>query len=114
MGGQDSGPSPLEYLLGSLAGCEDVIAQLVAREKGIKLNSIRFEVEGTLDVKGLLGDPAVKPYFQTVRVRATVDSPEDESRIKGITRGCGSTVPGVDYHQRLVKYVKEGYSPLIL
>jgi putative redox protein len=93
MGGKDSGPSPLEYLLGSLAGCEEVIAQLVAREKGIKLNGIRFEVEGTLDNKGLMGDPNVKPYFEKVRVRAIVDTPEDESRVKELQEAVDRRCP---------------------
>lgn len=82
MGGADSGPSPLEYLLGSLAGCEEVIAQLVAREMKFELNGIQFDVEGTLDTKGLMGDPNAKPYFHKVQVRATVDTPEEESRVK--------------------------------
>ncbi len=93
LGGADSGATPLEYLLGSLAGCEEVIATMVAQEKGIKLNGIRFEIEGTLDFKGLMGDPAVKPYFQKVQVRATVDTPEDQSRVKELHDAVNGRCP---------------------
>ncbi|GMA64225.1 OsmC family protein [Alicyclobacillus fastidiosus] len=93
MGGQDAGPSPLDYLLGSLAGCEEVIAQLVAREMEFKLNGIQFDVQGTLDTKGLMGDPNVKPYFQKVRIRATVDTPEEESRVKQLQEAVDRRCP---------------------
>jgi len=54
-GGDDAGPTPLEYLLLSLAGCIGTIARIVARQKRIELRGMTVRVEGELDVEVLLG-----------------------------------------------------------
>lgn len=54
-GGEDAGPTPLEYLLLSLAGCIGTIGRIVARQKRIELRGMTVRVEGELDVEVLLG-----------------------------------------------------------
>jgi len=43
-GGTDAGPTPLEYLLISLAGCLASVARIVAYQKKITLRSMRVAV----------------------------------------------------------------------
>lgn len=66
MGGTDQGADPLATMLGSLAGCETVIANMVAKEIDFDLQNISFDINGTLDMRGLMGTADVKPYFETV------------------------------------------------
>ncbi|MFC4799501.1 OsmC family protein [Neobacillus sp. GCM10023253] len=81
MGGQDSAIDPLSTFLASLIGCENVMAQIIAKEMNFDLQRISFEVEGDLDISGLMGDLEVKPYFEKVVIKATVETSESQDRI---------------------------------
>ncbi|OIJ12291.1 osmotically inducible protein C [Anaerobacillus arseniciselenatis] len=82
MGGQDLGPNPLQSVLGALAACENVTARFIAREMNFDLQDISFKIKGEFDPKGFMGDPSVRPYFETVTVEATVTTSESDDRIK--------------------------------
>jgi putative redox protein len=82
MGGKDEGPNPLGTLLGALAGCENVVANMVAKEINFDLQGIEFDIRGELDTRGFMGDPNVRPYFEKVTVEAKVKTTESEERIK--------------------------------
>jgi uncharacterized OsmC-like protein len=86
LGGTDEGANPLEPLLGALVGCENVIANFVAKELGFQLNGIRFHAEGILDPRGLMGDPNIQPYFQEVKIRAEVETDESEERVQELQK----------------------------
>ena len=49
-GGQDSAIDPLSTFLASLIGCENVMAQIIAKEMNFDLQGISFDVEGELDL----------------------------------------------------------------
>lgn len=93
MGGADAGPSPLEHALAALASCEEVIAQLVAREMGIGVDGIDWDVQATLDPRGLMGDPVVRPFFQSVRVRARVATAADASQVRQLQAAVDQRCP---------------------
>jgi putative redox protein len=75
MGGDDSGPTPMEYVLAGLASCLTVTARLVADEMGLRLGTVTVALEGDLDVRGLFGQADVRPDFQAVRGTITVGEP---------------------------------------
>ncbi|WP_053361422.1 OsmC family protein [Bacillus sp. FJAT-27251] len=81
MGGKDSSMDPLSTFLASLIGCENVMAQIIAKEMDFDLQGISFEVEGELDTSGLMGNLEVKPYFEKVVVKAVVETSESQERI---------------------------------
>lgn len=80
-GGKDSGPNPLQTVLGALAGCENIISQAIAKERGMQIHAAKFDISGVIDRRGLGGDPAVKPYFQKIEIRVVLDTPESTDRI---------------------------------
>lgn len=82
MGGTDQGADPLAAMLGSLAGCETVIANMVAKEIKFDLQNISFDINGTLDMRGLMGTADVKPYFDTVNIKAEVSTSETQDRVE--------------------------------
>lgn len=93
MGGKDEGANPLGTLLGALAGCENVIANMVAKEIHFDLQGIEFDIRGELDLRGFMGDPNVRPYFEKVTVNAKVKTTESEERIKELQEKTDSRCP---------------------
>ncbi len=93
MGGTDDGQDPLSNLLASLAGCENVIANMVAKEMEFDLKSIEFDVNGELDPRGLMGQADVRPYFEKVSVHAKVTTSESQDRIDELKEKTDARCP---------------------
>ncbi len=78
---EDNGPTPVELLLVSLAGCLTAGVAAVAQNRGIQLRSVTATLEGHMDIRGILGsDPDVRNGFSQIDVRYSIDadaSPED-------------------------------------
>ncbi|KPB03247.1 OsmC family protein [Bacillus sp. CHD6a] len=82
MGGKDTGADPLSTMLASLAGCENVIANFVAKEIGFDLQGMSFTITGELDTRGLMGEEGVRPYFEKISIQALVKTTESNERIQ--------------------------------
>jgi putative redox protein len=83
--GADLGPQPLEYLLASFAGCTNVIAHKICRERGITLLDMEVDVAGVLDTRGIFGADKVEVPFPEVRLTVrgkTRNTPEDIALLK--------------------------------
>ena len=96
-GGEDAGPTPLEYFLLSLAGCIATIARIAARQKRIVLRSMDVKAEGALDIEGLMGrnpDAAVGFTGLTVTVKMDADMTTDEKEafLREVDRRCPVSV----------------------
>jgi uncharacterized OsmC-like protein len=48
--------------------------------------AVEFEAEFTIEIRGRMGHPDVRPHFQTVRVQALVDTDEPEERLGVIVK----------------------------
>ncbi len=92
-GGGDSGPTPLELMFASLAGCIGTIGRIVAMQKRMDLRGMDIKVEGSLDVDGLLGKPIDgRTGFEGITVSVDVDADmtaeEKEAFIHEVDRRC--------------------------
>lgn len=79
----DQAPNPVEYVIQALLGCMTTTTNYKAAAQGIEIQSIRSEIEGDLDMRGLLGlDPDVRPGFQELRatLRIKTNGPRDKVR----------------------------------
>lgn len=75
LGGTNTGPNPVEYIIGAYAGCLNVVGHMIAQEMGFTLDSLRIHVEGSLDPAGFMGkDPSVRPGYKEIRVTFDVAS----------------------------------------
>ncbi|WP_280771855.1 OsmC family protein [Salipaludibacillus daqingensis] len=93
MGGSDEGPDPISNMLASLAGCENVIANMVAKEMKFDLESIEFDIRGELDPRGLMGNASVRPFFEKVQVDAKVSTSESQDRIDELKEKTDARCP---------------------
>lgn len=67
--GGDNGPTPVEFLLHSLAACLTAGIGNIAAARGIELSEVESTVEGNIDILGLLGiDQNVRNGYQGIKV----------------------------------------------
>ncbi len=90
VGGAGTGACSGDLLLGALAACAQITAQMVAAAMGIPTESIEVKVEGDLDLSGTLGLSKEAPVgFQDIRctfdVRAPQATPEQLSALRAKT-----------------------------
>ncbi|MET1257177.1 OsmC family protein [Aliikangiella maris] len=55
LGGQNSAMNPVELLLVSLGTCQEIMYAAYAAVLGIQLDSVKVELKGKLDLRGLFG-----------------------------------------------------------
>ena len=91
-GGNDEAPSPLFYALASLSSCNQVTASLVAKDLGIALGKLQFDVHGDLDTAVLVTGAEGNANFDRVTLRAKIESdatPEQFAQLESETeRRC--------------------------
>ncbi len=75
LGGNDEAPNPVEYTLASLAGCLNVVAYIVAKERNITIESLKIDLEGNLNPAKFLGqDMTNRAGFQNIDVKVYIKS----------------------------------------
>lgn len=73
--GHNEGANPVEFLLHALAGCVTTTTVLHATARGIDIKSISTELEGVIDLQGLLAlDPAVPASYRDIRIRMDIQA----------------------------------------
>lgn len=76
LGGTDAGPSPVQVLLMSLAGCLNVTGHEVAKQKGLKLNGMEIKIEGVMNPCAFIGCSfEERAGFQQILVTVDADMP---------------------------------------
>ena len=73
--GANEGANPVEYLLHALAGCVTTTTVLHAAARGITINSLSTELEGTMDLQGLLGmDESVSVGYEKITIKMDIQA----------------------------------------
>lgn len=73
--GRNEGANPVEFLLHALAGCVATTFVLHAMARGVRINDMSMELEGDIDLRGLLGlNGEVPAGYREIRVRMHVDA----------------------------------------
>jgi uncharacterized OsmC-like protein len=74
LGGTDAGPSPIQVLLMSLAGCLNVTGHEVAKERGLALKGMKITIEGVMNPCAFIGCSfEERAGFQTIKVSVDAD-----------------------------------------
>ncbi len=55
LGGTDTAPNPVEYLVGAAASCFAITFEVIASQKGIKLETVDVNIEADLNAAVFLG-----------------------------------------------------------
>ncbi|ERH08394.1 MAG: putative redox protein, regulator of disulfide bond formation [halophilic archaeon J07HX64] len=95
--GTNEGPNPVEYFIGSWAGCLNVVTHAVAAERDIDIEGIEFEIAGELDPRALLGiADDVRAGYQEIRVNMSVESEADEAELAALGEAVEQRCPVAD------------------
>jgi uncharacterized OsmC-like protein len=90
LGGTNQFANPQEYLLAALNACMIVGYSAVCALQGIKLDELRIETEGDIDLRGFLGiDTTVRPGYESLRytVRIKGDAtPEQFEKVHEVVK----------------------------
>lgn len=73
--GGNEGANPVEFLLHALAGCVTTTTVLHAAARGIRIKSLSTELDGNIDVQGLLNlDDSVPVGYEQIRIRMHIEA----------------------------------------
>jgi uncharacterized OsmC-like protein len=92
-GGEGAAPSPLQAVLGALCGCEAVTFRRTSEEMEFTYQRLEFEGAFTIDIRGRMGDRAVRPHFQTVKLLITVMTNETEEALAAVIEETEARCP---------------------
>ena len=82
---EDRGVTPVEFMLVGLASCLTAGVAAVAQNRGIQLRSVEAQVEGTMDVRGILGvDSDVRNGYDEIKVTFKIDADASRKDIEAL------------------------------
>lgn len=93
LGGANKGPNPLEYLVASLNGCKGVMIPLIANELKFQFSELSFDTKGTVDLRGLMGDPDISTHFQNLTFQVTIKTGESDERLEALQNAVADRCP---------------------
>lgn len=82
---EDLGATPVELVLAGLASCLTAGVAAVAQNRGIQLRSVEAELEGTMDIQGILGvDGDVRNGYNDIKVTFNIDADASQADIEAL------------------------------
>jgi uncharacterized OsmC-like protein len=92
-GGENRGPSPLEYILVGLCGCVNVSTGRMAEKLRFEYSDLETSAEGVLDTRGRRGLADVPVHYQAVRLTVRIRTDEPDKRLEKLQDLVGRYCP---------------------
>ena len=97
LGGTDTGPNPVELILGALASCQEITYRAFAEAMEIPLDNVSVRIEGDLDLRGFLAvNDNVRAGFQDIRGIVVLDSSASEEELAKLKQIVDAHCPVLD------------------
>ena len=81
----DLGVTPIEFVLVGLASCLTAGVAAVAQNRGIQLRSVEANLEGAMDIQGILGmDSDVRNGYDDIKVTFNIDADASQQEIEAL------------------------------
>ena len=82
---EDHGVTPVEFMLVGLASCLTAGVAAVAQNRGIQLRSVEAQVEGSMDIRGILGiDSDVRNGYDDIKITFNIDADASRKDIEAL------------------------------
>lgn len=92
-GGENRGPSPLEYILVALCACTNVSTGRMAQKLRFEYENLEMHAEGVLDTRGRRGLADVPVHYKAVRLRVRIKTGETDDRLARLEELVGRYCP---------------------
>jgi uncharacterized OsmC-like protein len=94
LGGTNSAPDPVEQLLGALGSCLVIGYAANASAAGIRLDNLKIELEGDLDLHTFLGlNEEGNAGFSTIRAKVDVETDASPAQVRELHRKVVASSP---------------------
>jgi len=93
LGGTDTAPNPVEQLIGALGSCLAVGYAANASAAGIRIDDLRIEIEGELNLETFLGIRPGHAGYETLRATVHIVTDADDTAITELHRKVVATSP---------------------
>jgi uncharacterized OsmC-like protein len=93
LGGTDTAPNPVEQLLGALGSCLAIGYAANASAVGIRIDNLRIDVEGDLNLKSFLGLEPGHAGYDTLRASVHIESDATDDAIAALHDTVVATSP---------------------
>ena len=93
LGGTNTGPNPVEQILGALGNCLSVGYAANATAAGITITDMKIEVEGNLDLHTFLGLKDGNAGFSDIAVKVDIESDGSDEALKELHKKVAATSP---------------------
>lgn len=96
LGGTDTGPNPMEFVMAALNGCVAVMIRIIASEMNFQFDKVAFQADGVLDLRGLLGTADVSRHFQSVAFTVEISTNESAERLEELKQKVHDRCPALN------------------
>jgi uncharacterized OsmC-like protein len=99
--GTNLATNAVEQVLAALGGCLTVGIVYQAALSGIRLDSLAFEIEGHLDIRGFFGNEEVEPGYQRIMVTVRMQAADaGREALENLLARAARTSPVLDIISR--------------
>ena len=97
LGGTDSAPNPVEYVLAAFAGCLNVMGNLIAKEMAFELRGLDIRIRGELNPARLFGtSDADRAGYKSITVEMIPDCDADAATLEAWLHAVEARCPVSD------------------
>ncbi len=97
LGGQDTGPNPVELILGALGSCQEITYRAYATALGIPLDEVSVTLDGDIDLRGFFGvDDSVRPGYGAIKGTVHLTSTASEADLEMLRGAVNAHCPVLD------------------
>lgn len=104
LAGGDTSMNPVELILVALGTCQEVMYSVYASAMDIPLDSVKCNLKGNLDLKGLFAlDPNVSAGYSRISYETLIQSSASPEQLKQLAETVERHCPVLDTLQRPIK-----------
>lgn len=108
MGGTNEGINPMSGMLSVLGACQAIVATMFAKQFNIEFSDFYLEVEGDMDMAGIMQKKDVRSGFQEIRFKMHFKSDNSQEELDEFAKFIEKNCPISDSLANGVKLVNQG------